>query len=66
MKLCFDGLRTFIVEFLIVFSAFSAFFYFMLKNDLENFRDFIRSLENTVREDGGGGRRACTPDQSRG
>jgi len=63
MKLCFkvkevnnsqlrlffiQGLTTFSVEFMIVFCGFSAFFFFVLKNDLENFRDFIRTLENTL------------------
>ena len=49
MRLCFKGLTTFSVEFMIVFCAFSSFFFFVLKNYLENFRDFIRTLENTVR-----------------
>lgn len=48
IKLCFSGLSTFVVEFSIVFGGFSAFFFFALKNDLENFRDFIRTLENTL------------------
>ncbi len=48
IRLCFDGLRTFFVEFAIVFVGFSAFFYFILKNSMENFRDFVRSLENTM------------------
>ena len=48
IKLCFSGLSTFVVEFCIVFIAFCAFFYFVLKNDLENFRDFIRTVENTL------------------
>ena len=48
IRLCFVGLSTFFVEFSIVFCAFSAFFFFVLKNDLENFRDFIRTLENTL------------------
>lgn len=48
IDLCFRGLSTFFVEFAIVFIAFTAFFYFTVKNDLENFRDFIRSLENTM------------------
>jgi hypothetical protein len=38
LKLCFQGLATFVIEFAIVFIAFSSFFYFVLKNDLENFR----------------------------
>ncbi len=36
------------MEFSIVFVGFSAFFYFVLQNDLENFRDFLHSLENTL------------------
>lgn len=48
IRLCFIGLSTFLVEFMIVFAGFTSFFYFVLKNDLENFRDFIRSLENTL------------------
>jgi len=48
IRLCFQGLATFAVEFLIVFTAFSTFFYIMLNNDLENFRSFVLSLENTV------------------
>ena len=36
------------MEFSIVFCGFSAFFFFVLKNDLENFRDFVRTLENTL------------------
>ena len=48
IKLCFSGLSTFVVEFLIVFCAFCSFFFFVLKNDLENFRDFIRTFENTL------------------
>ena len=31
-----------------MFMSFTAFFYFMVKDDIENFRDFIRSLENTM------------------
>ncbi|XP_059084074.1 uncharacterized protein LOC131881274 [Tigriopus californicus] len=48
IKLCFQGLATFIVEFSIVFGAFCSFFFFVLKNNLENFRDFIRTVENTM------------------
>ena len=48
IKLCFSGLSTFVVEFLIVFCAFCSFFFFVLKNDLENFRDFLRTFENTL------------------
>ncbi len=48
IKLCFQGLSTFFVEFALVFGGFSAFFYFILRTHLENFRDFIRTLENTM------------------
>ncbi len=48
IKLCFAGLSTFAVEFSLVFGGFSAFFFFALKNDLEGFRDFPRTLENTL------------------
>jgi hypothetical protein len=48
IRLCFIGLSSFFVEFSIVFCAFSAFFYFVLQNDLENFKDFPRTLENTL------------------
>ena len=48
IQLCFVGMSTFLGEFSIVFCAFSAFFFFVLKNDLENFRDFIRTLESTL------------------
>lgn len=48
LKLCFQGLSTFVVEFAIVFIAFSSFFYFVLKNDLENFRDEAHTLEYTL------------------
>lgn len=47
IKLCFIGLSSFVIEFGIVFCAFTAFFYFSIKNNLENFRDFPRSLANT-------------------
>lgn len=43
-----QGLSTFVIEFTIVFGAFCSFFYFVLKNDLENFRDFVRTAENTM------------------
>ena len=36
------------VEFSLVFGAFCSFFFFVLKNDLENFRDFTRTVENTM------------------
>ena len=43
IRLCFIGLSTFFVEFMIVFAGFTSFFYFVLKNDLENFR-YVRVL----------------------
>ncbi len=36
------------MEFALVFGGFSAFFYFILNTHLENFRDFVRTLENTM------------------
>ncbi len=48
LNLCFDGLATFVVEFGIVFAAFSSFFFFALKSDLENFRDESRTLQYTL------------------
>ena len=48
IRISVDGLSTFFVEFMVVFMGFTCFFYFVLKNDMENFRDFIRSLENTM------------------
>ena len=47
-RLCFIGLSTFVVEFFIVFFAFSFFFYFTLRNDLARFRDLIHSIEYTL------------------
>jgi hypothetical protein len=48
LDLVFIGLADFFVEFSIVFVAFSNFFFFVLKNDLDSFRDFARTLENTI------------------
>ena len=48
IRLCFVGLSTFGVEFSIVFGAFSGFFFFVLKNHMQNFRDFSRTLQNTI------------------
>ena len=48
IKLCFHGLSTFIVEFVIVFVAFSSFFFFVLQNYLDNFVTFITTVENTL------------------
>ena len=48
IRLCFIGLSTFGVEFSIVFGAFSGFFFFVLKNHMQNFRDFSRTVQNTL------------------
>ena len=48
IKLCFQGLSTFFIEFLIVFMGFTCFFYFLLKNQLDTFRDIIRAAQNTI------------------
>ena len=48
IRLCFQGLSTFFIEFLIVFSGFTCFFFFLLKNQLETFRDIIRAAQNTI------------------
>jgi len=48
IKLCFLGLSTFIVEFFIVFGSFCCFFFFMLSTNLSNFRDMLRTWENTL------------------
>ena len=48
IKLCFIGLSTFIVEFIIVFGSFCCFFFFMLSAYLSNFRDMLRTVENTL------------------
>ena len=47
-RLCFIGLSTFVVEFFIVFFAFSSFFFFTLRNDLARFRDILHSVEYTL------------------
>ena len=47
-RLCFIGLSTFVVEFFIVFFAFSSFFFFTLRNDLARFRDVIHAIEYTL------------------
>ena len=41
-------MATFVVEFSIVFFGFSAFFFFVLKDSMEDFRDFVRAVENTM------------------
>ena len=43
-----QGLSTFFIEFLIVFMGFTCFFFFLLKNQLETFRDIIRAAQNTI------------------
>merc|ERR1711915_203805 len=48
IKLCFIGLSTFVVEFLIVFGSFCCFFYFVLSADLRNFYNFPYTVENTI------------------
>ena len=48
IKLCFKGLSTFIVEFCIVFLAFCSFFFFVLQNYLENFLNYLTTIENTL------------------
>ena len=47
-RLCFIGLSTFVVEFFIVFFAFSSFFFFTLRFDLARFRDVIHAIEYTL------------------
>ena len=48
IKLCFIGLSTFIVEFIIVFGSFCCFFFFMLSSYLSNFKDPVHTVENTL------------------
>ena len=48
IRLCFTGLSTFFVEFVIVFLGFTSFFYFVLKDAVDDFRDFVRAVENTM------------------
>ena len=48
IKLCFVGLSTFVVEFVIVFGSFCCFFYFVLNTKLRNFYDVIHTVENTI------------------
>ena len=48
IKLCFIGLSTFVVEFIIVFGSFCCFFYFVLSADLRNFYDPLHTVENTI------------------
>ena len=46
--LCFIGLSTFVVEFVIVFGSFCCFFYFILGSDLKNFYTFPFTIQNTI------------------
>ena len=48
IKLCFVGLSTFVVEFVIVFGSFCCFFYFILGSDLKNFYTFPFTVQNTL------------------
>jgi Polycystin cation channel len=48
IKLCFVGLSTFVVEFVIVFGAFCCYFFFMLSPYMDTFRDISHSIENTI------------------
>merc|ERR1719342_1352088 len=48
IKLCFVGLSTFVVEFVIVFGSFCCFFYFVLNTKLRNFYDVVHTVENTI------------------
>ena len=48
IKLCFVGLSTFVVEFVIVFGSFCCFFYFVLSAELRNFYKFSSTVENTI------------------
>ena len=48
LSICFKGLATFVVEFTIVFVAFSSFFLFSLGVDLPDFRDIYRSILNCL------------------
>ena len=48
IKLCFIGLSTFVVEFIIVFGSFCCFFFFILSSDLRNFYTFPFTVQNTL------------------
>lgn len=48
IKLCFIGLGTFVVEFVIVFGSFCCFFYFVLNSKLRNFYDVVHTVQNTI------------------
>ena len=48
IKLCFSGLSTFVVEFIIVFGSFCCFFYFVLNSSLRNFKDIGSTVQNTI------------------
>ena len=48
IKLCFIGLSTFVVEFVIVFGSFCCFFFFILSANLRNFLDINHTVQNTL------------------
>ena len=48
IKLCFSGLSTFVVEFIIVFGSFCCFFYFVLNAKLRNFFNVKHTIQNTI------------------
>ena len=48
IRLCFIGLSTFVVEFVIVFGSFCCFFFFILGSELKNFYTFTFTIQNTI------------------
>ena len=48
IRLCFVGLSTFVVEFVIVFGSFCCFFYFVLNAKLRNFFNVKHTIQNTI------------------
>ncbi len=48
LKMIFNDLAAFMVEFFFVFAAFASFFFFVLNNDLDNFRDEVHTVEYTL------------------
>ena len=48
IRLCFVGLSTFVVEFVIVFGSFCCFFYFVLNSKLRNFFNVKHTVQNTI------------------
>jgi len=48
VKLCFIGLSTFVLEFVIVFGSFCCFFFFVLSAQLKDFFDFPHTVQNTL------------------